>query len=234
MTGDDDLLRNWIDAAAEWLGFDAEPLKVPYIEVDDFLRTAGPSLLRLPAADETDADDNAGPRFLLVVEGRPRRLTLLAPDLSRVHVDPAVVRAALCRELEAPLANQIDGILTAVVSGSRRERGRRALLKQLLNDASVESCWLLRARHGAGCGHRPTTRDCHCCWPVCWVCTPSRMLCISCRGGCWGWERSADGWIGVGYWPGRCCCSHWSPSASSPWPWADGWRSARARFCDDG
>jgi ATP-binding cassette subfamily B protein len=147
MAGGEDLLRNWIDATADWLGFDAEPVTIPYNDVNEFLRAAGPSVLRLPGAEEASvAGKGPAPRFLLVVEGRPGRLTLLAPEFTKVHVNPAVVRSALCHEIEAPLAGQIDEILAAAGStGRRKERGRQALFTQLLNDASVESCWLLRA-----------------------------------------------------------------------------------------
>src|ERR1700678_4000212 len=61
MTGGDELLRNWGEAAAAWLGCDAEPLTIPYMEVDHFLRTAGPSLLRLSGANEAAvASDGSG------------------------------------------------------------------------------------------------------------------------------------------------------------------------------
>jgi len=130
-------LESWIEATSGRLGLEAEPVEVPYADVDQLLRGAGPALLRLA--------DEAGPRFLGLLGGDRHRITLLTPDLSMVRVRPEVLRAALCAEVEAPVAGGIERILTETgLRGARRMRARDVLLGELLASRRIGGCWLLR------------------------------------------------------------------------------------------
>jgi ATP-binding cassette, subfamily B, bacterial len=132
-------LDRWVEAAAAWIGIEAEPVEVPYADVARLVAGAGPALVRLPVPD---AD---GPRFLALLTGSRRYTRLLAPDGAVIRIATGVVRAALCRDAEAPVAKDVDRILAeSGVRPSRRPGARAALLGQLLVGARVGDGWLLR------------------------------------------------------------------------------------------
>src|SRR4051812_46878788 len=62
-------LHGWLEAAAAWLGVEAEPVEVPYAEVASLISVAGPALLCLPGQEK--------PSFLAVLGRRRRRVLLL-------------------------------------------------------------------------------------------------------------------------------------------------------------
>jgi ATP-binding cassette subfamily B protein len=127
----------WIEAAAEWLGLEAEPVEASYGEVEQLVGRAGPALFLLRGAAE--------PTFLALLGGKGRRVDLLTPERGVVQVRQENVCQELCRAVEAPVADQVEGCLTqAGLRGRRRPRARAALLRQLLAPARVEGCWLLR------------------------------------------------------------------------------------------
>src|SRR5215831_9104279 len=134
-------LGAWIETAATWLGLEAESVEVPYAEVEGLVRRAGPALLRLPDAE--------APRFLALLGGRRRTVSVLGPDL-RVHWLPRLaVRAALCQALEAPLAAEVHQLLAAVgVPVWRQERAWQAILGERLSAERIGGCWLLRLPAG--------------------------------------------------------------------------------------
>jgi ATP-binding cassette subfamily B protein len=145
-------LGRWIEAAAAWLGLEAEPVEMPYAEVERQIRGAGPALLRLPEGTEA--------RFLALVGGKHHRLELLTPDLERIRLAPEMVRAALCRDIEGQNADVVERMLSGTgVRGRRREQARRALACELLAAKSVGGCWLLRAAGSAGVAHQ--AREAH-------------------------------------------------------------------------
>jgi ATP-binding cassette subfamily B protein len=142
LTGDGTALGQWIEAAASWLGLEAEPVETPYAEVEPLIRTAGPALVRLPDRDEA--------RFLVLLRGRRRGAVLLSPELEAVAVDPEAVRAALCGQQELPLAKGVEQSLAeAGVPARRQPRARQAVLRQLLGEQRIGDCWLLRSSAGA-------------------------------------------------------------------------------------
>jgi ATP-binding cassette subfamily B protein len=128
----------WIEAAASWLGLEAEPVETPYAEAQQLVAGAGPALLYLP--------DTCGPRYLAIGAGRRRRVPVLTPDGAVAHVAVEAVRAALCREVEAPIAAEVERVLAdAGICGRRRHRARQTLLRQLLAETRIGGCWLLRS-----------------------------------------------------------------------------------------
>src|SRR5262245_36712069 len=66
---DNEALRHWLQAAASYLGIEAEPVGLFYGEVERLLPQLGPALLRLPG--------NGEPYFLAVLGGGRRSVTLL-------------------------------------------------------------------------------------------------------------------------------------------------------------
>ncbi|MBI1914947.1 MAG: ABC transporter ATP-binding protein [Planctomycetes bacterium] len=143
-------LGRWIEAAAAWLGVEAEPVEALYPEVHALVCEAGPALLRLPP-DRVLANAPTEARFLVLVGGGGRRVTLLTPGLITLRLRPEAVRAALCQVVEAPVASDVEQILAgAGVRGRHRQRARQALLRELLAARRVGGCWLLRPAGATG------------------------------------------------------------------------------------
>ncbi len=133
---DDDALGQWLEASAGLLGLEVEQVESPYAEVERFIRDAGPAILRIPGEVE--------PRFLALLSGR-RKVSVLTPDLAVHRLKPEVIRAALCREIEAPLMAEMDQLLElAGVPEHRRTRARTAILRERLSAARIGGHWLLR------------------------------------------------------------------------------------------
>jgi ATP-binding cassette subfamily B protein len=110
-------LGRWLRLAADHLGLEAEPMEIPYSEVEPLLWQGGPALLRLPG--------DGKPCVLALLSGGRRSCSVLGPDLMVHRLRRAKVGAALCRDLEAPLAARVDRLL--VEAGVHARRQARAL-----------------------------------------------------------------------------------------------------------
>jgi ATP-binding cassette subfamily B protein len=140
-------LGAWIEGAAARLGLEAEEVECPHADADRMIAQAGPALLKIPGGGD--------PRFLALLGGDGRQVTLLAPDLSRPRRPLEEVRGALCGPLEGPAAKRIEQVLDAAgVRGRRRRQVRRAVLHESLSSARVGGCWLLRPAGGTGLAAR--------------------------------------------------------------------------------
>jgi ATP-binding cassette subfamily B protein len=138
---DDEAFGRWLTAAAGHLGLEAEPTPIPHGEVGRQLQQPGPSLLRLSGGE---------PSFLVLLGGGRLTVSLLAPDLVVHRLRRSVVRAALCRDLEAPLTAEVDRLLVeAGVPTGRQARARAAILCERLGLTPIGGCWLLRLPPGA-------------------------------------------------------------------------------------
>jgi ATP-binding cassette subfamily B protein len=132
-------LSEWVEAAADFLGFEAETVEVPYGEVENFAQTAGPALLLLPEGG-----------ILAVMKSDRRRATVLAPDLKARRVPVATICATLRRPLESKVAGDVDRLLAeAGTPGRRLARARAAILREQLSQSRVSGGWLLRTSAGA-------------------------------------------------------------------------------------
>jgi ATP-binding cassette subfamily B protein len=142
LSGSSDGLSQWIEAAASWLGVEAEPLAMQYHTVDQFVRSAGPALVRLP--------DQESARFLLLMGKTRGTVSILSRDLSIRKVRPEVIRDALCCSLEAPLVPEMDQLLEVTgISPGRQKRVRAAMMNERLREQHVGDGWLLRLPPGA-------------------------------------------------------------------------------------
>jgi ATP-binding cassette, subfamily B, bacterial len=133
-------LDRWVEAAAAWIGIEAEPVDVAYPALARLVARAGPALVRLPGPDSD------GPRFLALLAGTRRHARVLTPDCRVIRIATGAIRSALCRDAEASVAKDVDRILAEIsVRPSRRQGVRAALLGQLLVSARVGDGWLLRS-----------------------------------------------------------------------------------------
>src|SRR5262249_961302 len=109
---DVEALGAWLVMAATWLGLEAEPVEVPYADIESSARGAGPALLRLPSA---------GPaRFLVLLGGRRRSVSILGPDLVVHRLPLPAVCAALCQGLDTPWAADVARLIEEAGVPGRR------------------------------------------------------------------------------------------------------------------
>ncbi|WP_438026984.1 ATP-binding cassette domain-containing protein [Sorangium sp. So ce233] len=152
---DDDALGAWIDAAAEPLGVEAEPVTAEYPDIGRFVRSCGPALIRLPG----------GQRGLLAVLGRRwGRVRVVRPDRRVVALRPEDIARVLRGSLEDPgRVARIERVLAeAGIAGRRRGAVRDGIVRERLAQRRLGGSWLLRLapsrgflRHARGAGlHR--------------------------------------------------------------------------------
>ena len=136
-------IGEWIELAADRLGIEAEPVRVPHAAVEQFLQRAAPAIIRLPTGPES--------RFLAVLRGNRRGAGLLAPDGSVRSIRVSRLRDLLCEAIEARIASEVESLLEE--TGTRRRRRRivsKAIIEDRLRPAQVDGCWLLRLPPSAG------------------------------------------------------------------------------------
>jgi ATP-binding cassette subfamily B protein len=125
----------WLEAAAQSLGLEAQAVEIPYPDLDGHLPALGPALLRVPSEN--------GPKFLALLPGK--RLRALAPDLSHRRLSVSALSSALTADLETPLLPEIGQLLDrAEVPPAQRPSAIRAILSQRLSEKRIGGIWILR------------------------------------------------------------------------------------------
>jgi hypothetical protein len=88
---DEAALTTWLTSTAASVHLEVEPVEVRYGDIEQFLRSTGPTLVRLLSA--------RGAWFLAIIQKRRRSLLVVGPD-SSVHVLPLEqVSEALCENI---------------------------------------------------------------------------------------------------------------------------------------
>lgn len=138
---DNDVVGQWMSVAASRLGIETESVESSYAEVAQMVCRAGPALLRLPGGNT--------PRFLALLRGGKRRVSILTPELTVQHLRPEYVRDVLTYNLEEPLIQPIQQLLReAGVPEDRQTRARTSILHEQLSTAPIGGCWILRMSPG--------------------------------------------------------------------------------------
>ncbi len=137
---DDDSLTTWIEIVTARLGIEAKWVQPAYAECEQFLLNAGPVIVRLSTAE--------GPRFLAIVSGRKRWLSILGPDLVTRKVRLDLVCEAIRGSIGAEHRADIDRLLRLAGIGHsskpQHARIRRALLNEQIGTVPINGAWLLR------------------------------------------------------------------------------------------
>jgi ABC-type multidrug transport system fused ATPase/permease subunit len=135
-------LREWIHSAAQWFGLEAEPLDASYDTVEQIVRGAGPALVLVP--------QNGEAKFLALLGGNGKAVSLLCPNLKVTAVKPEVILAALLESVEAPLQTEILRLIEhAGIPKRRQPRAWEALIRERLRSRPIASCWTLHLSPGA-------------------------------------------------------------------------------------
>jgi ATP-binding cassette subfamily B protein len=142
---DDETIGFWIDVAAGHLGLEAESVATQYTDLEALLQDGGPAILRLPVIPEDDR-----PRYVGLVRGGRRSVTVLSQDLRMRRVKLSLIRTALATPFEAPLEAEIDQLINeAKVPEGRRDKVRKAIMDEQLGSVNIQCGWLLRPTPGA-------------------------------------------------------------------------------------
>lgn len=137
-----DAVGRWLETAVANLGLEAEPARIAYGELTDFLRTAGPAIFQI----ETET----GSGFLALLKVRRKTAVLLGPDQQQHKIPLAALRAALAAGIEAPLRPQIETMLAeTAVPPHQKEKVIQFILREQLATSPIEGCWLLDLSPGS-------------------------------------------------------------------------------------
>jgi ATP-binding cassette subfamily B protein len=134
---DEVVIGQWFEIAANRLGLEIESVESPYDEVKQMVCRAAPALILLP--------DKNIPRFLVVLKGKRRLISVIAPDLTIQHIRPEDVRDSLTYPLEEPLIETVQKLVRdAGVHENRRAHAQKAILHEQLSTSKVGGCWILK------------------------------------------------------------------------------------------
>src|SRR6185503_6969740 len=100
---DEGLVGRLVEATAEWMELEAEPLSVDYSEIEQVLLKGCPLIIRLPGESSS--------RFLAIASASKRYLKSIAPSGKTERVRLETVRDLLCRSADAPLRIDFDQAL---------------------------------------------------------------------------------------------------------------------------
>jgi ATP-binding cassette subfamily B protein len=136
---DREALGEWLERAAAWIGVETQAVETPYADFERQVSAMGPALIRISSG------------FLAVCKSRSRSaVKVLAPDGNQHKVSPAALRSALCSEIEAPVAKQVQQLLDrASVPAAKQSKARDAILKERFSAMRIQGIWLLRLPPGA-------------------------------------------------------------------------------------
>jgi ATP-binding cassette subfamily B protein len=139
IVGDYEALGEWLEGAAPWLGFETQAVETPYADFERQVSAMGPALIRISSG------------FLAVCKSRSRSVvTVLAPDGNKHKVSPVVIRSAMCIDIEAPVAKQVQELLEhAGVPVTKQAKAREAILKERFSALRIRGIWLLRLPPGS-------------------------------------------------------------------------------------
>jgi ATP-binding cassette subfamily B protein len=113
---------------------EAEPISVAFVDLEKFVRTCGPCIVRM---------DNAG--LVAILGPGRRRVSVLGADQGVVTIDSRELARALAAPAERPLSADVERTLAEVgATGRRRARAKQALLRELLRSHSVGGAWMIR------------------------------------------------------------------------------------------
>ncbi|HEX8174235.1 MAG TPA: ABC transporter ATP-binding protein [Pyrinomonadaceae bacterium] len=145
-------LGRWIVAAADWLGFEAEPREVRYATVEEMVAASAPSLFQLSVEGE--------PCFLALLKSGRRSVSLIAPDALVREVPASVIHCALRRAAEEPHSQEVESLVRELGIPKRgRMKARNGLLGQRLGRKRLGDCLVLRHSLGANVwGHARSLR----------------------------------------------------------------------------
>ncbi len=126
----------WIEIASNLLGFEAEPVRIPYADTRQTLSRIAPALLRIEDPD---------PHYLAILKSTSRSLILLTPNLTTRRVGLDMICTALCRTAGSPWEREIDSLLEAAqIPLPRRPMARHSLFTDQNRQAYFDECWQLQ------------------------------------------------------------------------------------------
>jgi ATP-binding cassette, subfamily B, bacterial len=152
------LVTPWLESIASRLDLDALAVEATYDSIQEMLESSGPTVIRISGSGFGDPEQTAGlagscePRFLVLLMGGRRQVTLLDPNLAKYRM----ATAAVIQRLRAPVVDdasilaRIEIILDQARLPSRSRRlAREALFHELHGDCVLGNCWLIRPNAGA-------------------------------------------------------------------------------------
>lgn len=131
-------VNRWIERIVAGAGMETDRLFAALTELPALLRGTGPLILQLPCEDSPTGE----PRFLVVLRGRGRTVTVSSPEGRQLQLPSVDVIAALRRPFDAAVQPALDRIATRL---NLSPRAQRALADDQLGDVRFRGCWVLQS-----------------------------------------------------------------------------------------
>lgn len=127
----------WVEGAARWLRVDTEATTVTFHHLRAFLQTGGPAILELQINNRV--------RYLGVVRGRRRKVSILGPNGQLLHF-PVEHMVTWLQDLQCGrsegLSEELFGVLG--IAPDKRDEARSRLARAKLEHDSLPRVWMLR------------------------------------------------------------------------------------------
>jgi len=150
---DSEDLGRWLDSAASGMGLEVEPIDAVYTDVEEMVRNAAPAILKLPrdivSTTQMVLGEENDSLYLALVGCGKSKVSILRPDGAVRKIAVEKLRHWLCYNNEAPFSESLDELLTETeVPEERRDRVRKAILREQLSAVKIDSGWMLRQSPG--------------------------------------------------------------------------------------
>lgn len=144
--GSFELLQQWADAISQPYLVEVDAVSSTYSQVHEMIMGAAPALLYLPIGkDEHDR------RFLAILRGGSRSMTVLDTNLRRTRVTVEDVSNLLRLNLEIPFAPVAELVLEAAkIPQERHNKAKRTMIGEQLSGVTIQGCLMVRLSPGAG------------------------------------------------------------------------------------
>ncbi len=145
-------MTRWLEQVTGWLGLEAIAVTIPYVEIETFVQSAGPSLLYLPDISDGSTVKQAKEElcFLALLKGERGLVTVIKPNLAVGWLKPLVIQTALNYPLEVSFLDEVEKLLLKLdIPLDRQPQARTTLLQERLKQTQVHAGWRLRLSPGA-------------------------------------------------------------------------------------
>ncbi|MGA1839036.1 MAG: ATP-binding cassette domain-containing protein [bacterium] len=133
----EDSISEWIEALAQWIGIEAEPMEVSYGDVETFILRSAPALIRLPG--------DGSPSFFALLGQKKKKALVLGKDGGIHPMEVSHIAKMLCGPMEEMLGPQIEDLLNRAEIPEKKRAGiKQELLSTHLSPVLLKGFWLLR------------------------------------------------------------------------------------------
>jgi ATP-binding cassette, subfamily B, bacterial len=137
-------VKKWVETGARYLGLEAEPIDVTYVDLKAYLQTAKTLVVSVPGPHDAEA------RFLIVLRVKRNHVYLLTPDYKEKRVALDDVFCLLCSGYEKAVLSDSQSVFDALTLKPKdKDKVIQSYLKERLNAVMIPGLWTVRVQPGS-------------------------------------------------------------------------------------